>query len=318
MDTIYNLESDSSMLDELWDCIRNRNIEQKFLYQWDWAELYYLQKHSNKMYTGHTLEKNDFLDFYKKNIEINSSWNLDIISLGCGNSENEVSILENINTKNISYYWVDSSKSMLELSVENLKHLNLNKKFICTDFSTNIFRQELQQLTFNSDDKVFVFFSNTFWNIQHTNIIDILQNLLNKGEKLWLDLRTRKWETIEDDLEISTILADDLHRTEVRNSFLEILKWYWVDTSSWELILKTTKVDIIDALKFEFSFLLKEKSILDVKWQKIVILPWETIKIQQIYSFSPTWLINFFEEHWFKLIDKQTKWYRWQFLFEKK
>jgi hypothetical protein len=162
-----------------------------------------------------------------------------------------------------------------------------------------------------------VFFSNTFWNLQHTNVIDILQNLLNKGEKLWLDLRTRKWTTIEDDLEISTILADDLHRKEVRNSFLEILKWYGVDISSGELILKTTKVDIINALKFEFSFLLKEKSILDIKWQKIVILPWETIKIQQIYSFSPEWLVNFFHEHGFKLIDKQIKWYRGQFLFEK-
>jgi hypothetical protein len=51
---------------------------------------------------------------------------------------------------------------MLELSVENLKHLEMDKKFICTDFSTNVFRQELTQLTYNSEDKIFVFFSNTF------------------------------------------------------------------------------------------------------------------------------------------------------------
>ena len=79
MNEIYNLESDSSLLDELWNCIRNRDVEQKFLYQWNWASLYYLQKHSNKMYNGLTLEKEDFLSFFKKNIE-NLDKKLDIIS----------------------------------------------------------------------------------------------------------------------------------------------------------------------------------------------------------------------------------------------
>lgn len=316
MDQIYHLDSDSSILDELWNCIRNRNIEQKFIYQGDWAKLYYLQKHSNKMYTSCTLKQQDFLSFFENNIHINSE-KLQLISLWCWNSENEKFLFEHIQNKNLTYIWVDSSKDMLDLSIEKLKNLDLDKKFICADFSSRKFRHELKQLTKQSEDRLFVFFSNTFWNINHTNIIDILLNLLNIWEKIWLDVRVRKWTTLEDDLDISTILADDVNRKEVRYSFLKTLENEWVDTNKWELTLKTTKVELLNALKFEFSFNLKEKSIIDIKWDKIVILAWENIKLQQIYAYDRDGLINFFSEHWFKLLDKQIKWYRGQFLFEK-
>ena len=82
--------------------------------------------------------------------------------------------------------------------------------------------------------------------------------------------------------------------------------------------MKVKKDEIIKSLIFSFYFLVKNKVILKIKWEKIILLPWEKIKIQTIYSYYPDWLINFFDEHWFKVINNQKKGLRWQFLFEKK
>lgn len=101
----------------------------------------------------------------------------------------------------IDYYGVDSSKNMLQLSIERMKDINnVNKNFICADFSTNEFRRELSQLTINYDLKIFTFFSNTFGNINPNNIIDILYNLLKPGEKIWLDVRLRSGKSTKDNL----------------------------------------------------------------------------------------------------------------------
>jgi uncharacterized SAM-dependent methyltransferase len=79
----------------------------------------------------------------------------------------------------VDYYGVDSSKNMLDLSIQRMKNIDtINKNFICADFSTNEFKRELSQLTVNDDIKIFTFFSNTFGNINPNNIIDILYNLL--------------------------------------------------------------------------------------------------------------------------------------------
>ncbi len=316
MDQIYNLDSDSSLLDQLSIWIRNRDIEQKFIYQWDWAKLYYQQKNSNQLYTNCTLEKKDFLTFL--NNEVILSWKkVAIISLWCWNSWTEKFIFENIDTTNIDYFWVDSSIDMLKLSIENVKELKMNKNFICADFSTKHFRLELEHSSKWYDDRIFVFFSNTFWNIKHTNIIDILWNLLDTWEKIWLDVRLRKWTSIQDDLELSNIMAGDLARKEIENSYLWVLKHLWVNVEHWQLVMKTSTEKTVWALKFMFSFLFEEKSEINIKWDKLFILPGESVMVQEIYTYDPDKLINFFNEHWFNFLDKQTKWYRWQFLFEK-
>ena len=316
MNQIYHLDSDSSLLDELSNWIRNRCIDQKFIYQGTWAELYYLDKSNDSAYTEDTLEKEDFLNFLKQE-HILWTKKTAIISLWCGNSWNEEYIFKNLEKKNIDYFWVDSSPDMLNLSINNLKNIDINKSFICADFSSKNFRLELEQLTKGYENRIFVFFSNTFWNIKHTNIIDILWNLLKKWEKIWLDIRLRKWKTVENDFDISNMVANDLKRKEVSESFLNILKQYWVMDSSGSIRLKITKEETIGALNFTYSFLFKEKLVISIKWEKIFILAWENITLQQMYIYDAEWLIDFFHEHWFKKIDKQIKWYRWQFLFEK-
>jgi len=42
--TIYSITSDSEISSGLTNCLKNRSLEQKFLYHWEWANLYYEYK----------------------------------------------------------------------------------------------------------------------------------------------------------------------------------------------------------------------------------------------------------------------------------
>jgi hypothetical protein len=170
---------------------------------------------------------------------------------------------------------------------------------------------------FSNKNRLFVFFSNTFWNIKPTNIIDMLGNLLHKKERIWLDVRVRSWTSIQDDFNISDIINENMKTEERKNTLYKIIDDLWIDRDNVELITQSKKESFVNALKVNFSYLFKKKTEIDLKGEKIFILPWESIQMLSIYHFDPQWLESFFHEHGFKLLDKQIKGYRWQFLFEK-
>lgn len=315
MEQIYTLDSDSSLLDQLAEWIRNRSIDQKFMYQWKWADLYYEDISDNTVYTSSELTNEDFLKFYKKNLS-NDSF---LVSLWCWASHTEKFLIESKNNENFTYIWVDSSKEMLESSISNMKDLDINKTFLNADFSSKSFREELFQLSRHTqDNRTFVFFSNTFWNIKHTNIIDILWNLLSSWEKIWMDVRIRKGTTIKDDIELSNLVNKNLFRKETNEFLYDICNRLSIPKENIKISTKIHTEKFISALRFEIYYEFLQKTEIILKWEKYFILPGEQLKALQIYSFDPSGLEIFFEEHGFKLIDKQTKGYRWQFLFEKK
>jgi len=322
MSNIYNIISDSDITSEISSCLRNRILDQKFLYNWEWAELYYKFYEEDPLFTQNidnidSLNINNFgfKHCFKQNKKIC------IISLWCWDSHVETNffkeILKDKNNYNIDYIWVDLSKNMLELSAKKLKWLDINKKLICADFSNEKFIDEIYRLTEKYDKRVFTFFSNTFWNINHTNIIDLLYNILDNWEQIWLDVRLRKWNTTKDDMEIFNI-----HDLKGNNSTLEKILWSifiksWISLDNWYFTKVLKKENSLNAVKMEFYFNLKNKVVTNnLKWQ-ITLLPWERIRCQQIYYYDPDILISFFNEHNFKLIDKEIKWNRGQFLFEK-
>lgn len=308
---IYNLMSDASLLDELSLWVRNRTIDQKFRYTWKGAKLYYNEINDHPIYTNHDVD-------YKEIISNLDLWkNTSVISLGCGNSLTEQWLFNNYIPKWTHYCWVDSSHDMLSLSIKNLENENIPTKLICADFWSNNFRLELNHLTSEYEKRVFIFLSNTFWNINHTNITDILSNLLKTWEKIWLDVRVRKWLSIKDDLEISEIVSSNSKRKETIQSHMKILKEIWINLEDGKRSVHTTKETYINALKFQYHFTLNTKKEVNIKWDKIILLPWEVLKLYKVYSYDPDSLEKFFNEHGFKLIDKQIKWYRGQFIFEK-
>jgi len=317
MKQIYNLISDWNLNDELSYCLRNRSLEQKFLYMNNWANNYYDIVNTDDVYYisyPHSL----FVDFWLKNI-FSKNKNIAVISLWCGNSDIESFIFENLEKDfKINYYWVDSSKPMLELSIKRMEKIKkIEQYFICADFSTNEFKRELSQLTSNSDERIFTFFSNTFGNIEPNNIIDILYNLLKPWEKIRLDIRLRSWKTTKDDLKDFEKYYWYLSNKEMINLFVNPMESLNISRNNWNFSLHTKKIDPLEAIKYQYNFIFNKKTEITIKNEKTTILPWEELKIVNIYTYDPQWLISFFEWHNFKLIEKLIKEGRWQFLFEK-
>jgi len=119
---------------------------------------------------------------------------------------------------------------MLNLSIQRMKSItNVEKHFICADFSTNEFRRELTQLTVKSQERIFTFFSNTFGNIEPNNIIDILYNLLKPGEKIRLDVRLRSGKTTKDDLKDFEKYHWYLHNPETLSFFYNPIEAIKID-----------------------------------------------------------------------------------------
>ncbi len=317
MSEIYNLMSDWELNDQLADSLLNRDLEQKFLYLWEWADLYYENKDADTIYIKNDINSKDLVKLWKKN-----EWKhkkICFISLGCGNSSMEKDLFLEIESKyNLDYIWVDSSKDMLDMSIKNLSKItNIKQSFICADIFTNEFRRELDQFTKDYDKRIFVFFSNTFGNKNHTKIIDILYNLLHKWEEIWVDVRLRKWTSAKDDMVACEYYHNWLKTKEQINLYFHPLKNLWIPFENWKMVLTTHKEKALNALKFQFSFVLNKKTNIKIRSDKITILPQERIELQQIYTYDKDWLINFFKEHNFKLKENIIKDWRGVFIFEK-
>ncbi len=317
MNSIYNLISDWDLNDELSYCLRNRTLEQKFLYMNTWASRYYDIVQTDSVYYWAYPYKL-FIDFGMKNV-FHKNKNIAIVSLWCWNSEIESFIFENLKDSfEIDYYWVDSSKNMLELSIEKMDKINnIEKYFICADFSTNEFKRELSQLTSKADSKIFTFFSNTFGNINPNNIIDILYNLLKSWEKIRLDVRIRSGKSTKDDLKDFEKYYWYLSNKEMLGLFLNPIEWLGISKDNWIFSLNTKKIEHLEAIKYQYNFVFNKKTEITIKAETTTILPWEELKIVNIYTYDVDWLINFFEWHNFKLIADLVQNNRGQFLFEK-
>ena len=319
MDYVYNLISDWDLTDEISSWLRNRSLEQKILYLQEGADLYYHDKDTDDIYWGDDFSIDELIDIWiKPNLDKDNNIKTAFVSLWCWNSSIEKDIFDKIWNEygKIYYFGVDSSMSMLDSSIKNLKDVkNVNKKYICADFSTNVFKRELTHMTINYDKRVFAFLSNTFWNINPTNIIDILYNLLKKWERIWLDVRLRKWIKAKDDMSLFNMY--NKYISEKEKIFFLPLKRYWVSFDSWKLVLSTHIENSLWAIRFDYWFLFTKKTKIHAKNEEIIVLPEEIIKLQQIYAYDPNLLVKFFDEHWFRLIKSQKKWYRWHFIFEK-
>ena len=314
---IYNLISDATLSDEFSYCLRNRTLEQKFLYLQNWAKDYYDVVNTDKVYYG-KYPYDLFVDFGTKYV-LSKDKKMAVISLWCGNSDIESFIFEHLNNDyHIDYYGVDSSKGMLDLSIERMKHIkNVEKNFICADFSTNEFKRELSQLTINDDIKIFTFFSNTFGNINPNNIIDILYNLLKSGEKIWLDVRLRSGKNTKDNLKDFEQYYNYISNTEMTNLFFNPIEWLNITKEYGDFVLKTHNIEHLEAINYQYSFVFNKKASVTIKNETTTILPGEELQIVNIYTYDTDGLIKFFEGHNFKLIQKFIQNNRGQFLFEK-
>lgn len=315
---IHNAISDLENTRKLSSSLRNRKLGQSLLYQNAWADLYYKAVDSSKTINNRDTELlllDDFLNFGNKNIFSDKKW-VSLISLWCGNSHKEKYIFKKQKSEHINYLWVDTSQEMLTLSMNELEGVEIEYDLLCTDFSWDNFKELIEDFTKEWRNRVFCFFSNTFWNINHTNIIDILYNMLNKWEQIWLDVRLRQDNSIASNMQIFNLHELNDGTTEKEKWFWTILKDSWIPLNSGFFSKKMKIEEGINALKIDFDFIFTKKIVTNIGGQ-ITFLPEESLKCLQIYYYDVDSFTNFFSAHGFKLVDMQKKGLWGQFLFEK-
>jgi len=174
---MYDVYTDKDFQEELLKGLKQRVLDQKFLYTQEGAQIYYEltdQKYKEKEeYTGRFMDKSirkfiptdnrpsllsnqHFLtDFIKTHSCRDSP--CCIISLGCGDARQEALLLTHLSQtqKPTAYFAIDSSKSSLELAQKKLENINIPKTFIHADFTTQACKHAIEQHTQDYPVKVF-------------------------------------------------------------------------------------------------------------------------------------------------------------------
>jgi hypothetical protein len=306
MTSINSLVSDLELDKELIDCLKNRNMEQKFLYMEDAASFFYKTYGHSSNAAPVDFSTEDYYNLLVK--QFKKKQHFALISLGCGDASNELSMLKKLKYDgyNFTYFGVDASRQMLNLAIANLLDLKLDCQFLCADIISENFQNEIAQLTKNFDCRGFLFLGGTISNVNQTNIIDSLYGILKKNDLLFLDIRIRNGLDNSDDLELFNFYTNYLNEPKMVKWLLTPLSNVGIDPNSGALNLEMVKEKSIGALLFKFYFLFKKKSIIRLRNEVIHFLPEERLELLNIRAYYPDSLTNFFKEHDFKLVQGKT------------
>ncbi len=320
---IHALVSDLDMEKWLIDNLKDRRMLQKYLYLWDSAEAYY-----NAYFTWQidpaTIKHFDFIGKH-----MDKTKNIAFISLWCGNASQEKQLLIDLKKKwyNFTYFGVDISRRMLNFAINNLKDLDIEKRFILADTMSDHFRQEISGMTKEYDTRFFCFLWRTFCNTNQTNSTDSFYNLLDAKDFLWFDVYTRSEDDSQINLKIfnryNEYISEEKNEKKVNFQF-SVLKWLWVNPKDGRFVLEMKKESTIGTLVFSFSYLFTKKAIISFRNETVHILPWETVELYDIRNYYTPRLLDFFSEHDFNSVDYSSEKYLWdwlqhsQFLFKKK
>lgn len=317
---IHSLISDSELDVELLDDLKDRILDQKHFYTAEFAaDLYYKNRDAKSTYFKNSLDMSNYLNFFKNSIPVKKE-NTVLISLGCGDSGFEKSILNSLEDEGLhfSYIGVDSSRYMLELSAKSLEKSKFKRSFVCGDFSAHNFRSEIGYLVNNYKNKVFGLLGGTIGNITPTNIVDTLGNMLKKGDYLWITIVLRNGLSEESNFETFNYYANYLTDNMVSQFKFNPLKRLNVPYENGKLVLEMHKEDFIGALRFVFSFEFTKKTSINFRDEKIIILPGEKIELLNNRAYDIDIFKKFFIEHDFKCVAEEGKGRRGQILLMKK
>ncbi|MEA3304362.1 MAG: class I SAM-dependent methyltransferase [Patescibacteria group bacterium] len=161
MSQIFTGISDWDLDKEFIQNIKDRSIDQKFLYLEDGATNYYNYYEAVKKRVGllqDVFTDEDYFTFWQKNIYTHQTKEA-YIALACGQAKIDLAVVNKISSKVDDYtlLGVDSSYSMLESARNNYfeSESAFQAKFLCIDFSRIDFPEKIESYTDPFDKKVF-------------------------------------------------------------------------------------------------------------------------------------------------------------------
>lgn len=320
MTKIHSLLSDLELDEELSINIKKRNIDNKFCYLEEWAEIYYKGVASREKKNKDLYSRKTYDEFIQKHLP--KKRKIAFISLCCGDGRQEKETLEKLKDQDVTYFWVDSSKGMLRLADENLKDIKVKKTFICADILKKNFKEEIQRLTQEFDTRFFCFLWYTFPNQNQTEVTDSIYNILYPWDLIWFDVFIRPDWSQNSDFRIFRRYQDLLKNKEKIKSNSYILQSIGVPLENWEMKMNTEKEESLWAILLHFCFLFNKNTKISYRDEVLHIRKWQEINLLDVRAYEAEKLIKFFEESDFKLVDKEihkneSELFKGQFLFKK-
>jgi len=322
MDNITTLLSKVETIEELSIWIKQRNVNQKFIYMGLWAKTYYDSVSSLTTKTPTLYTARNFYRSFIKN-KISKDEKIALISLWCGDARQEKDVLKKLyeDKYNIEYFAVDSSKSMLELANDNLKDIWYKKHFLLADIMSVEFKEKVIKIKKDFDKIIVAFLWCTFVNHNQTQIADTLYNMLKKDDLLRFDVFARPDTSQNSDYKIFKIYENILKNEKMLNFFFFALKNLGVSLSDGEIKMITKKEESIWALLINFYFKLKKDLNIKVKDEIIHLRAKQEISLLDVRAYDTETVVKFFEWNEFETIKYETEKQEWplyksQFLFK--
>lgn len=312
---IHRLIWDSKILYEITEWLKNRTLDQKYIYLWEWAEKYY-----NYTYwfwgDDYSDELKNWKDLLEENIKLKENESINYISIACWNSLKEKRLMSTLKG-DITYTGVDYSEEMIELSADNLKDVKFKTNLIRADIIWIDFKRYLDNLSKTEWKRVFLFLWNTFANIKTTNIVDTIWSQLVKWDIVCIDVTTKNSNDIKQNVEIFNHYKEKTTNNKLWIDFMSSsLKYINFPIEKWKFIIETIEDESIWTYKVLFSIEMLETIEFELE-SNVIISKWEKIKFLEVCFYTPEKFIDFMYMHKFKFIDNKFHDMTWYFIFEK-
>lgn len=300
------------MRERIVDTLRkHKEIPQNALYLDSGSELFYVRPGRDYFFKTHY----PFL----KDAAFKKSEKTAFISMGCGNASPEKETLQNLLGQDgyeVTYFGVDSSLSILEMAREELQDIDIQKHFICADFGTTRFKQEMARLTRDYDVRVYAFFGSTIGNLDPDYLADLITDLMHPGDYLHVDGIIRPGVSAKDD---RNVYEQFMHHLNTSQDFIaHPLLTFGIHPENGEFFLEMRPEKSLNSLLVAFKFRFKDKVHVEYRDNWMTFLPGSEIEIITARALNPEGLVLFFKERGFAPQKQDVKDDRGQFLFKYK
>ena len=319
MNKVLKLVSEEELKSEFAQDVRQRYIEQRFLYVVPCGAKKYYQAHDIK--PGQEVVENPATEYYYHFLinHITKNEKIAFVSLGCGNSFAEKIALKKLSKEkyNVAYIGVDIAEPMLEMAEKNLEEIDIEKRFIQADILTDHFRDTIRETTSDCSKRIYAFFGGTIGNVNQTDIADTMYNIMLPEDLLWIDVRIRAEKTMESELKFFNRYTEFLTNHQSKFIF-NPLNQIGVPIESGSLNLRTENEESVGALMFNFYFRFDTKVVVELNNSTVHFLPNEEVLLHTIRVYHPDTFAKFFNGHELDLVALEVRDGRGQFLFRPK
>lgn len=317
---IFRLNTDTSIVPNILDDLRNRELSQKYIYLWNWADLYH--EYLETFWWDDSLDIANAGDFKEQLLSSGTfTWKekVSFVSFACGNSSKEHALLKEIKpiVQDIKYVGVDFSEEMLNSSKETLEDSWIDTTLIRSDISNIDLKQHLNNLTEWSDIRVFCLFGNTLWNVKITNMVDMIAFFMNSWDKLLLDVAHMDWKALSM-LKVFDNYRELIWTNKTWRKF--VVSWLWYigfPLEKGKIVVETHEDTTNWNYEIVFSLQMNENVDFRKNDQLIVFSKWEKINLLHVNYYIADNFLKFMGKHHFNVLSQKLKSVNGQFLFEK-